>query len=655
MCWPRWGVMSVTLSKLSLRNARRQAKDYLVYFVTVVMAAALLYSFNALTFSQEIKTLSKSMEMLPVMIALATVVVVCVFGWLVAYATKFMLLRRGRELGTYLLIGLENRQVARLFFLENLAVGGCALALGTALGGLLYQAFRAMALALFKLPYTFSFGFSLPALGLTAVCFALIYLFALRRSRRYIRKAKIHDLIYADRLNEGVVIQTGKKRRWIFGASILLGAVGTCLMMVSNALVAAVGAGCLILFLFGFFLSFASGVPAFFDKRPARKYKRQNLLVFRTLTAKLATMGVLMATISMIFTATLISEGAGLVFRGLFLGRAAEDTCFDLYIGMEGADRDYSLYQDYIRAHIPVERSVSYQVRYSGSAQVQEYIETQTAYYNYGYEQDPVLRWSDYAALRSIAGYRTAELKEGQYLIHCMTYLEGPLKAYKEPLTLGGTVLQPGGLYTEPLSQGSENGRGYILVVPDEAAEGLSVHHSAYAAKTAEPVPYEDYYNLTAVMDKIWEGTGFGDQISTRAQVEAEVASQTALCVFPLYYLALALTMTAATILTIQQLSEAERYKRQFQLLRKLGMNRLEMAKALSRQFAIYYALPAVPPVLIGVPFILHLAHAPEPGVMVRMSSPGNIAAISLGIFFLIYAIYILLAYTSLKRNVLPQ
>ena len=50
-----------------------------------------------------------------------------------------------------------------------------------ALGGLLYQAFRAMALALFKLPYTFSFGFSLPALGLTVAYFALIYLFALRR------------------------------------------------------------------------------------------------------------------------------------------------------------------------------------------------------------------------------------------------------------------------------------------------------------------------------------------------------------------------------------------------------------------------------------------------------------------------------------------
>ncbi|MDE6934809.1 MAG: ABC transporter permease, partial [Oscillospiraceae bacterium] len=114
------------------------------------------------------------------------------------------------------------------------------------------------------------------------------------------------------------------------------------------------------------------------------------------------------------------------------------------------------------------------------------------------------------------------------------------------------------------------------------------------------------------------------------------------------------LSMTAATILTIQQLSETTRYGQQFRLLQKLGMDRREMARTLRNQFAIYYALPAVPPVLIGVPVILRFAHAPEPGVMVGMSSPLAIVTISLGIFFLIYAIYILLAYTSLKRNVMP-
>ena len=654
MCWPRWGVTSVTLSKLSARNAKRQAKDYLVYFVTVVMAAALLYSFNALTFSQEIKTLSEGMKMLSFMIALATVVVVCVFGWLVAYATKFMLLRRGRELGTYLLIGLENRQVARLFFLENLAVGGCALALGAVLGGLLYQVFRALTLALFKLPYRFSFGFSLPALGLTVVCFSLIYLFALRRSRRYIRKAKIHDLIYSDRLNEGVVIQTGKKRRWIFGASVVLGVAGTFLIMVRNLTIATAGAGCLILFLFGFFLSFASGVPAFFDKRPARKYKGQNLLVFRSLTAKLATMGVLMATISMIFTATIISEGSGLVFRGLFEGRAAEDACFDLYLGV-GDGRDPAFYLDYIHENIPVEQSLEYQVYLSGGHTVRDYIEAHTVYYYFNFVQEPVLRWSDYAALRAIAGYRAVELKEGQYLFHCMTYLEEVLRDYREPLTLGDVTLQPGGVYTEHLSQsgGTVNGRGYILVVPDEAVEGLEVHHWAYAAKTVQPVTRAQFYDLWDINERTSSGIS-SNTITTRAQEEAEMASQTALCVFPLYYLALSLTMTAATILTIQQLSESERYKQQFSLLQKLGMDRREMAKALRTQFAIYYALPAVPPVLIGAPFILHLASLPEPGVMVGASSPGVIVLSALAVFFLVYAVYIVLAYTSLKRNVLP-
>ena len=645
--------MSVTLSKLSLRNAKRQAKDYLIYFVTVVMAAALLYSFNGLVFSQEIDALSRGMAMLPMMIVLASIVVVCVFGWLVAYATRFMLLRRGRELGTYLLIGLESKQVVRLFFLENLAVGGCALAMGVGLGGLLYQAFRAMVLAMFGLPYRFAFGFSLPVVGLTAAYFALIYLYALRRSRKYIRRANIRDLLYFDRQNEGTVIRTGKGRQALFALSILLGIAGTVLLMMPDLTLAVIGAGCVIAALFGSFLSFASGVPAFFDKRPARKYKGQNLLVFRSLTAKLATMGVLMATISMIFTATLISEGTGLVFRGLFLGRAAEDSCFDLFISISDPNRDHSAYLDYIGENIPVEQSVEYRVYLTDSPMVRDYIESQIVYYCYNYDQDPVLRYSDYAALRSIAGYPAVELKEGQYLFHCMTYLEGPLREYTQPLTLGDSTLQPSGVYTEHLSQSGwiANGRGYILVIPDEAVEGLSVHHRTYAAKTAQPVPEQDFYDLTVLADQV----GFEWQVATKAHAEAEAASQTALCVFPLYYLALSLTMTAATILTIQQLSESDRYRKQFALLQKLGMDRREMAKALRTQFAIYYAMPAIPPVLIGVPFIVHLAQLPEPGVMVGANAPFAILCSALAVFFLIYTVYIALAYISLKRNVLPE
>lgn len=39
---------------------------------------------------------------------------------------------------------------------------------------------------------------------------------------------------------------------------------------------------------------------------------------------------------------------------------------------------------------------------------------------------------------------------------------------------------------------------------------------------------------------------------------------------------------------------------------------------------------------------------------MVGASSPGVIVLSALAVFFLVYAVYIVLAYTSLKRNVLP-
>ncbi len=650
----------MTLSKLSLRNARRQAKDYLVYFVTVVLAAALLYSFNGLVFSREVRQLSETMDMLSLVIVLASVVVVCIFGWLVSYATGFMLSRRSRELGTYILMGLTNRQVARLFFLENLAVGGAALTLGLMLGGLLYQILRAILFAMFSLPYHFSLTLSFPAAGLTLFYFTLIYLLALGKSRKHISKMKIRDLIYFDRQNEGVVIPAGKLRRRVFCLSILSGMAGTALLMTRQLITGVIGAGCLLAALFGFFLSFASGVPSFFEKHPARKYQGQTLLVFRTLASKLATMGMVMAVISIIFTATLLIEGSGLVFNGIFRGRAAENACFDLYFGIEGEDPAPGSYLEYIKGNIPVGQSVLYQVYLCESPAVRDYVSSCTVYYYYNYDQDPVLRWSDYAALRSIAGYPAVEMEPGRYLIHCMTYLEEPLRDYSQPITLGDVTLTPGGVFTEHLSQsfGVGNGRGYILVVPDEAAAGLAVHHLAYAAKTLQPVSAQQYDALADITvmeyDNQVNPSGYAF-VSTRANEAAQVAVQTALLVFPMFYLALALSMTAATILTIQQLSETDRYRRQFILLRKLGMARQEMEHALGRQFAIYYAMPAVPPVLIAAPFTFHMARIPEPGIMEGMSSPVVIVALSLALFFLIYAIYILLAYTGLKRNVLPE
>lgn len=647
--------MSVTLYKLSWRNARRQARDYLVYFVTIVMAAALIYAFNGLVFSREIADLSEKLASLPLMIVLASAAAVLITGWLVSYTTGFMLSRRSRELGTYILIGLEHRQVARLFFLENLAVGGAALLLGLAAGDLLFQALRAVMLALFGAPYRVSLAFSPPAVGLTLVYFLFIYLFALLKGRRRIRRMKIRELIYLDRRNEEEVIEKSRSRRRIFVLSVILGAVGTLLLLMGGMLPSLLGTGCVIAFLYGFFLSFASGVPAFFERRPAKKYAGQTLLVFRTLTAKLATMGIVMATVSLLFTATLIVEGSGMTFSAMFQSRMEKASAFDLYIGTKN-EAHLDAYQDQIRRSVPVTAVRRYAVYQGEDTQVTDYLADHASYHKFS-SRDMLMAFSDYAALRAMKGWPAVTLETGEYLIHCQDYLGPSLADYRQPIRISGQTLELAGIETGPLNQNlwDANGHGFVLVVPDELARNCPVSHGAIAAMTEEPVSGEQFAGLCAIRDRYDAAEGLYDTLYSKADQETEAASMSAMVVFPLYYLALVLTMTAATILTVQQLSETDRYRGQFALLRKLGMDRREMRRALGCQFAIYYAMPALPPALIAVPFLLNLGDAVEPGTMTGIYHPAAITALALGLFCLIYLFYILMAYTSLKRNVLPQ
>lgn len=662
MCWPCWGVTGVTCFELSLRNARRQARDYLVYFATVILAAALLYAFNALAFSREVRELSSRMASLNVVISLASAVVVCVFGWLVSYTTRFMLLRRSRELGTYLLIGLENAQAARLFLLENLAVGAAALVFGLALGNLLFQILWAVVLSLFQKPYRLSFSFSPAAVGLTLVYFLLIYLFAQVKCRGRIRRMRICELMALDRQNEEAVWQSGRGRRRLFTVSILLGVIGTPLLTAGDLVPGVVGAAFVIASLYGFFASFSSGVPAYFERHRARKYRGQTLLIFRTLSARLSAMGVLMATIAMLFTATLITEGAGMIFQKLFQNRAERNACFDFLASTEDPEKaEYVWFSNYVTSAFPLRASREYPLCRAETAEVTDYVAAHTAYFRY-YDTDILMCRSDYDALREMLGYPAAAMEPGRYLIHCEPYVAEALRDWDRPLILGGRELAFGGLHTELFSQYlyNVNGQGFLLVVPDAAAEARPVNHTILAVLTEEEVTEAQY---EAMWDRLRSagplGSGamsdFDLTLYCRSADLADAAAWTALVVFPLFYLALALTMTSAAILTVQQLSETDRLRRQFGLLRKLGMDRREMERTLGRQLAVYYALPAVPPVLVAVPVLLHIGALAEPGILTGASHPAVITAAALGIFLLIYGLYILLACAALRRNVLPE
>ena len=353
-----------------------------------------------------------------------------------------------------------------------------------------------------------------------------------------------------------------------------------------------------------------------------------------------------------------------MVFNGIFQGRLEKDA-FDLLFVSDQEDH-VDRCRESMREQLPLTSFRQYKLYQGFDDSLVEYLEGAAGYYRFSYSHDyngtVLMAYSDYAALRDMLGLSAAELEPDRYIIHCMPYLEEPLHRWDRPLSPDGRILPQGKIYTEQFAQNRWNGNGhqFLLIVPDEVCLTRPVLRFAFAAMTEYNITAEQYEELNR---SLYERTADGihirndewDYLYSKASNVRDTAGWSAMSVFPLFYLALTLAMTAATVLTVQQLSEAGRYRCQFELLRKLGMDSQEMRRTLFCQFAVYYLMPVIPPVLIAIPFILDMCNEVEPGTMVGASSPPMILAVSLGLFFLVYLVYTVIAYISMKRNVLPE
>lgn len=138
------------LGKLSIRNAKRQAKDYIIYFITVIISVALMFSFNSIATSQDISELSSSMQYFSKSITGISIIIIFVMAWLINYTMKFMLEKRSKEFGTYQILGLEKKDISKMFTLENLIIGFLAFIVGIIVGTFLYQIFTSIIMNLFN-------------------------------------------------------------------------------------------------------------------------------------------------------------------------------------------------------------------------------------------------------------------------------------------------------------------------------------------------------------------------------------------------------------------------------------------------------------------------------------------------------------------------
>lgn len=183
--------------KLALKNMKQSTKDYLIYMITLVLSVAMFYGFFSIAspYYSNMLPISIHMEILNKAMRIAVPAVGILILFLVSYVNRYMLKRKQKEFALQTIIGMEQRTVAWIFFLENVMIGAIALILGILSGTMLSQLINAAVLKAFKQEFKLYFML-FPDTVLGTVCFfGIIFFITGLKNVRIIRKMKIIDML----------------------------------------------------------------------------------------------------------------------------------------------------------------------------------------------------------------------------------------------------------------------------------------------------------------------------------------------------------------------------------------------------------------------------------------------------------------------------
>ena len=337
------------LMKLALRNVRRSVRDYAVYFVTLTLGVAVFYAFNAIGDSRVLfeaqegaanVLLSSGVSIFDILSQVMTyfsVVVAVVLGFLVLYANRFVVRARKKEFGTYLLLGMNPRQVSSVVLMETLIVGVIALVVGLGLGFLISQAIAFATAGLIGVAINdYRLLFSAHSAQLTLGCFALIFAVVALFNAVQISRCKLATLLSANSRNERMPVRNPIVCLIVFVLSCLILAkayaelnldglvyfgehfrIATALMLVSTL---------------GLFWS-ASGFFILLIQRLRGVYfKGLAMFTMRQIAAKVNTAFVSLWTVSILLFFSIVVFSTGFSLATVLSDQLEENTQFDASI-----------------------------------------------------------------------------------------------------------------------------------------------------------------------------------------------------------------------------------------------------------------------------------------------------------------------------------
>ncbi|MCM1288605.1 MAG: FtsX-like permease family protein [Clostridium sp.] len=671
----------MTLFKLPIRNIKKSIKDYLIYFATLILGIALFYVFNAIEKQTAMLNLSNSgygiMDIMFTVMDVVGVFVSFVLGFLIVYASNFLMKRRKKEFAIYMLLGMSKRSISTVIVMETVLIGIVSLGVGLLLGIGASQGMSVIVANLFEADMTsFQFTISNEAVVKTLIYFLIMYALVIIFDVFVVGKARLINLLNAGRHSEKNYAKNPILCLIVFAVAAVL--LGTAYYKVTAGVETLDDFGDLGIQvakgIIGTFLAFWSvaGMLIFFAVRSKKFYhKGVNCFSVKELGSRINSNvfsgGII--CLLLFFTITVLSccfalrNGMNEVLRI----NAPADIMLEQNVAVSDMGDKASIIQLLEEKNVDMSKFSEYDeiclYAFEGLNANELWDDTGDLGFMGTFSFD-VVRVSDYNKIARLYGRDELSVKEDEYIMLANYFVD--VREHNKALANGKTLDICGKTYKPKydkcvelgLYMNNTEGESGVIIVPD------SCDFDAYVDELLwiETLFIANYEELPKKELEAWDEYLAGDvfdefinsdahrpnvNVRTKSYLYASSTGLTAIAVFIGTYLGLVFLISAAAILSLKELSNAADNKGKYGVLRKIGVDEKMLNRSLMGQSLVFFGIP----LLLAV---LHSVFGIQTGMFIlsAFSKRGLTGAIiaSSGMILVIYVIYFLITYYCSKE-----
>lgn len=628
------------LCKLSLKNIKKSIKDYAIYFFTLILGVAIFYVFNAIDSQTVMMDVTSStreiIKLMTNMLSGVSVFVSFILGFLIIYASRFLIKRRNKEFGIYLTLGMSKRKIASVLFFETLFIGIISLFVGLCLGVVLSQLMSLLVANMFEANLTkFTFTFSSSACIKTLIYFGIMYFLVMIFNTVNVNRCKLIDLLHGSKKSEKVRLKNPLVCTIIFIASSTV--LGYAYYLVTGGIAELTEATQIFkpiimgaISTFFLFWSLSGLILRIVMHMKKVYYHGLNTFVVRQISSKINTTVMSMTVICLMLFVTICVLSSSLSIKNSMTANlktmAPVDVQFYKYLNLtEEAvknswrftdkmieDSTISLRETLVNLNFNVDTYLKDIVEFNlyGTEEITikdtlgtYYAELITKYPLLDYDsKETFIKLSDYNKLAKLFSLEEYTLNENEYIL---------IGDYKELVSIRSVALERnttinllGKNYSPKYKEvkdgfifmNSTHANSGIFIIPDNAVnESLKVESILTANYKGTEEEKEIIENRIAI-DMYEHSYNTKTSLSATTKIALYEASigLGAMVTFIGLYLGIIFLISSAAILALKELSESTDNKMRFAMLRKIGTDEAMLNKALFYQIAIFFLFPLV-------------------------------------------------------------